>query len=222
MRIAILGAGQMARALGAGWSAAGHDLAIGARNPQQANDTAAHIGGTAYATTIPEAAAFGEAVLLALPVPALSAVLRAAAPHLANRTLIDCTNAYSPDSFAPGSPGFTLTESAVAERIAATAPDAYVVKAFNLCAAEVWSSPTRDFDGRPLAVPLCGDDPAALDTVASLAEDLKLRPIRAGGLAQTRYLEATSAFIVGLWFSGHDARAAFPPLEAAFAVPDGD
>jgi hypothetical protein len=29
-----------------------------------------------------------------------------------------------------------------------------------------------------------------------------------------------SAFVVGLWFAGADARAALPPLEAAFAVPD--
>ncbi|UFS94044.1 NADPH-dependent F420 reductase [Nocardia huaxiensis] len=230
MRIGIIGAGQMARALGTGWAAAGHDITIGARDPEQAAGAAAHITGAAgrpaalgaevRAVSIAEAAASGEVVLLALPVLALTEVLREVGAHLTGRTVIDCTNAYSPDSFAPGSTGFTLTEPAVAERISTMAPGSQVVKAFNLCAAEVWESADRDFDGRPLAVPLCGDDPAAVDRVATLAEDLKLHPVRAGGLRQARYLEATSAFIVGLWFAGHDARALFPPLENAFAVVD--
>ncbi|WP_067543239.1 NADPH-dependent F420 reductase [Nocardia crassostreae] len=218
MRIGIIGAGQMARALGGGWAAAGHEIVIGARDAAQAEKTAAAIGNGARGATIAAAALFGEATLLALPVSALSEVLAALAPDArTGRVLIDCTNAFAPDSG-----GFTLSEDAVAERIAASVPGAHVVKAFNLCAAEVWESSRREFEGRTLAVPLCGDDAEAVARVATLAEDLKLRPVHAGGLRQARYLEATSVFAVGLWFAGQDPRAMFPPLEAAFAVPDGD
>lgn len=69
-------------------------------------------------------------------------------------------------------------------------------------------------------MPICGDDPAAVLLVAGLAEDLRLVPILAGGLHRARYLEATAVFTVGLWFAGYDARAAFPPVEAAFAVAE--
>ncbi|MBF6182972.1 NADPH-dependent F420 reductase [Nocardia otitidiscaviarum] len=215
MRIGIIGAGQMARALGGGWAAAGHEIVIGARSVERAAEAADAIGHSATAGGIEQATEFGQTILLALPVTALSDVLRDP-DGFRGRTLIDCTNAFRPDTG-----GFTLTEPAVAERIAAEAPGAHVVKAFNVCAAEVWAADLRTFEGRPLTVPLCGDDTESLDRVAALAEDLTLRPVRAGGLAQARYLEAAAAFLVGQWFSGNDARAMLPPLEHAFAVPDG-
>ncbi|MEV0249218.1 NAD(P)-binding domain-containing protein [Nocardia sp. NPDC050712] len=219
MRIGIIGAGNMARALGGGWVAAGHEVLVGARNGSAAGEVAAAIG--ARAGSIAAAAEFGEVVLLGLPVDALDEVLRANAGALSGRVLIDCTNAFAPDFANPHGPTtFPLFEEAVAERVAATVPGAHVVKAFNLLAAEVWAGPERSFEGRTLTVPLCGDDPAVLDRVAGLVEDLKLHPVRAGGLGRARYLEATSVFIVGLWFGGHDVRAMFPPLESAFALPD--
>ncbi|MBF6227553.1 NADPH-dependent F420 reductase [Nocardia abscessus] len=219
MRIGIIGAGAMARALGGGWSAAGHEVLVGARSADAAGELAAAIG--ARAGTITDAAGFGDVVVLAVPVPALSQVLRAVGKLLGGRTVVDCTNAFAPDASAPqGVTAFVLAEDAVAERIAAQAPGAHVVKAFNLCAAEVWEANGRIFDDRRLAVPLCGDDEAAVRAVAALAEDLGLQPIPAGGLHRARYLEALSVFTVGLWFAGHDARAMFPPLEAAFAVAD--
>ncbi|KIA64900.1 NADPH-dependent F420 reductase [Nocardia vulneris] len=219
MRIGIIGAGAMARALGGGWVAAGHDVLVGARSAAAAGESAAAIG--ARAGNVGAAAEFGEVVLLALPVDALDEVLGPLAGLLAGRTLVDCTNAFAPDLAAPaGATGFVLSEAAVAERIAARAPGAHVVKAFNLCAAEVWAAEACVFDERRLAVPLCGDDPGALAQVSGLAEDLSLQPIPAGGLHRARYLEAVAVFTVGLWFAGHDARAAFPPLAAAFAVVD--
>ncbi|MTE16567.1 NADPH-dependent F420 reductase [Nocardia aurantiaca] len=233
MRIGIIGAGQMARALGGGWAAAGHEIALGARTSTRAGETAAAIGHGARAVTVAQAARFGEVTLLAVPVDALADVLRTAngdnaelpraadgnrpAHIFAGRTVIDCTNAFAPDNG-----GFTLSEPAVAERIAETAPGARVVKAFNLLAAEVWACSDRVFEGRALTVPLCGDDADAVATVGGLAEDLKLRPVHAGGLRQARYLEAASAFVVGLWFAGHDVRAMLPPLESAFAIPDAE
>lgn len=219
MRIGIIGAGAMARALGGGWRAAGHEVLVGARNAGATAELAAAIG--ARAGTIGDAAVFGDVVLLALPVPALPEVLRAVGELLTGRTVIDCTNAFAPDAAAPeGATAFVLTEDAVAERITAQAPGAKVVKAFNLCAAEVWQATARVFDERRLAVPLCGDDAAAVRAVATLAEDLGAQPFPAGGLHRARYLEATAVFAVGLWFAGHDVRAMFPPLAAAFAVAD--
>ncbi|WP_062983692.1 NADPH-dependent F420 reductase [Nocardia anaemiae] len=221
MRIGIIGAGAMAKALGGGWAAAGHEVVIGARSRAAADALAATIGHGARGGSVGAAAEFGAVVLLALPVSALDEVLDEIGGKLAGRTVIDCTNAFLPDQAAPeGVPAFVLSEDAVAARIAATVPEANVVKAFNVCAAEVWESRARVFENRRLAVPICGDAAAAVKQVATLAEDIGLQPISAGGLHRARYLEATSVFTVGLWFGGADARAIFPPLEAAFAVAD--
>ncbi|RMI29836.1 NADPH-dependent F420 reductase [Nocardia stercoris] len=214
MRIGIIGAGAMARALGAGWARAGHEVFVGARTAARGAAAAEGIGSAAVSGSIRAAAEFGDVVLLAVPPAALAEVLADAGP-LAGKVVVDPTNAFAPDA---GS--FALTEAAVAERVAATVPDARVVKAFNTCAAEVWAAPARVFDDRRLLVPICGDDPAAVAVVAGLAADLDLAAVPAGGLRHARYLEAATAFVVGLWFAGADARAMLPPLEAAFAVPD--
>lgn len=125
--------------------------------------------------------------------------------------LIDCVN--------PVGPGFVLETAggrSAAERLAAAAPDAHVVKAFNLCHEDVWRMTPPVFDGRPLAVPLCGDDEDALDVVRRLVRDLGCEPLNAGELARAGLLEATAALLIGLWVGeGADAQAIAPPRETA-------
>lgn len=193
MRIGILGNGGMADALGTRWRRAGHEVVSGSRS-----------GG------LREAAAHGtDAVLLAVPYEAVVEVVGGLEEALRGRVLIDCTN--------PVGPGFRLLTAggpAAAERIAAAAPTARVVKAFNLCHEDVWRLTPPVFDGRPLAVPLCGDDEGALSVVRHLVRDLGCEPLNAGGLAQAGLVEATAALLIRLWVGeGADAQAISPPRE---------
>jgi predicted dinucleotide-binding enzyme len=208
MKIGIVGTGAMADALGGRWARAGHDVLVGGRDMDRAAALAERIGGRAGG--LRDAAEHGtDAVLLALPYQAATGVVSDLSAALAGRTLIDCTN--------PVAPGFLLETRggpAAAERIAAAAPDARVVKAFNLCHESVWRLTPPVFDGRPLAVPLCGDDPSALATVRRLVRDLGCEPLGGGGLDRAALLEATAAFLIGLWVGeGADAQAIAPPLE---------
>ncbi|MCT9080566.1 NADPH-dependent F420 reductase [Streptomyces fulvoviolaceus] len=198
MRIGILGRGGMADALGTQWARAGHEVVSGSRS-----------GGGG----IRGAAEFGtDAVLLALPYEAVAEVVAGLEEELRGRVLIDCTNPV-------GGPGFGLLTGggpSAAERIASAAPTAHVVKAFNLCHEDVWRLTPPVFDGRPLAVPLCGDDEAALSVVRQLVRDLGCEPLNAGGLNRAGLLEATAALLIGLWRGeGADAQAIAPPLEFA-------
>lgn len=146
-----------------------------------------------------------------MPYAAAVGVVSALADAVRGRTLIDCTN--------PVAPGFVLETRggpSAAERIATAAPGASVVKAFNLCHESVWRLTPPVFDGRPLAVPLCGDDVPALDTVRLLVRDLGCVPVDGGGLDRAALLEATAALLIGLWVGeGVDAQAIAPPLEYA-------
>ncbi|MEU7072382.1 NAD(P)-binding domain-containing protein [Streptomyces narbonensis] len=206
MRIGILGAGAMAEALGAGWAKAGHDIVVAARDADRATELAARLG--ARAGTFAEAAAHGDAVLAALPHAATPDVVSPLADALAGRALIDCSNPIVP---GPGGPMLTTDGgSSAARRIADAVPGAHVVKAFNLCAAEVWA---RYPDG--LAVPLCGDDAGALDLARALVTDLGGLPLDAGGLDRAGYVEATAAFVIGVWFAGGDPRTVLPLDEHA-------
>ncbi|MGW6915313.1 NADPH-dependent F420 reductase [Kitasatospora sp. NPDC054939] len=214
MRIGIAGTGSMARGLGAQWSRAGHDVLVGGRDAGRAAGLAEQIG--ARAGTLRDAARHGrDAVLLAVPYAAALGVVADLADALRDRTLIDCTN--------PVASGFVLETRggpSAAERIAAAAPGASVVKAFNLCHESVWRLTPPVFDGRPLAVPLCGDDAPALETVRSLVRDLGCVPVNGGGLDRAGLLEATAAFLIGLWVGeGADAQAIAPPLPFAGVEP---
>jgi predicted dinucleotide-binding enzyme len=196
MRIGILGTGDMADALGTRWRRAGHEVLAGGRRDGGLRAAAEH--GT-------------DAVLLALPYEAVVEVVGALADVLRGRTLVDCTN--------PVGPGFALRTAggpSAAERIAAAAPGAHVVKAFNLCHVDVWRLTPPVFGGRPLAVPLCGDDEGALTAVRRLVRDLGCEPLSAGGLDRAGLVEATAALLIGLWVGeGADAQAIAPPLEYA-------
>ena len=223
MRIATIGTGAMASALAPGWAAAGHELLIGGRSSARAEALAAVLGPPARSAGLQDAVEFGEVILLAVPGEnAVDAVLAAGAASGAftGRVVIDCSNAFAPDAFTAPPGSFALGMDAVAERVAEAVPGAWVVKAFNMCASEVWQDGARSFEGRLLGVPLCGDDPDALGVVAGLVTDLGLNPVLSGGLDRSRYLEAMTVFVMGLWFAGADARALLPPLEAAAAVPD--
>jgi predicted dinucleotide-binding enzyme len=187
MRIGIFGTGGMATALAPHWASAGHELRVAGRDPARA----AALGSPG---TWAEVAAFGDVLLLAVPADAVFEVLAAAGP-LSGKVLVDCTNQAGPDGgLPPGTP--------VAARIAAAAPDAHVVKAFNLAPADVWRKPPGT-----LTVPLCGDDPAALDAVRTLVRDIGCTAVLGGGLDRAHLLEATAAFAIGLWFAGEDAQA---------------
>lgn len=205
MRIGILGTGLMADALGGQWVKAGHDVFVGGRSPDKSATLADRIG--AAHGSLQEATAFGEVVLLA--VPAAAAVDTVGSLDLAGRTLVDCTNAVDHKDF-------TLASPAMAETISNHAKGAHVVKAFNLAADSVWRTAPHDFEGRPLGVPICGDDPDAVARVGVLVRDLGCEPVPAGGLVRARLLEATAAFAIGVWVSGGDTRALFPTLDDAF------
>ncbi|MFE9659793.1 NAD(P)-binding domain-containing protein [Streptomyces sp. NPDC005955] len=211
MRIGVLGTGNMADALATHWVRAGHEVAVGGRDPDRAQRLAQRIGPAAHPTGLDAAAGFGEVVLAALPFGAGAEVVRELRGVLAGRVLLDCSN--------PVGPGFRLLTGqgpSAAEQLAAAAPEARVVKAFNLCHEDVWRMRPPVFDGRPLAVPVCGDDPQALALVRALVRDVGCDPVAGGGLDRAGLLEATAALFISLWVGeGVDAQAVAPPLAYA-------
>ncbi|WP_425425351.1 hypothetical protein [Amycolatopsis saalfeldensis] len=134
-----------------------------------------------------------------MPTSAMDGLLSSLA--LDGKILVDCTNTPGPTGAEPP-PG-----TPVAARIAGLAPGASVVKAFNLAHVDVWRMTPPVFEGRPLAVPLCG----APETVSSLVRDVGCTPIAAGDLTRAALLEATAAFAIGRWMSGFDAQAILTP-----------
>lgn len=211
MRIGVLGTGNMADALAVHWARAGHEVTIGGRDADKAERLATRIGCGARPAGPRAAAESGEVVLAALPFEAGAVVARELRTALDGKVLLDCSN--------PVGPGFRLlTERgpSAAQQLATAAPGARVVKAFNLCHEDVWRMRPPVFDGRPLAVPVCGDDEEALVRVRELVRDVGCEPVAGGSLERAGLLEATAALFIGLWVGeGADAQAIAPPLAYA-------
>lgn len=197
MRIAVIGAGKVGRALGGGWSRAGHAVAYGVpdpADPKHADLPAASRHGVAAAV------AGAEIVVLAVPWGAVADAL-AAAGDLAGRVVIDCTN---PLAFTPGR-GLHLAlgfETSGAERLAALAPGARVVKTLNQTGAEVMGD-AHAFPQRPVMF-LAADDADAKAHASRLVADLGFEPRDAGPLAGARLLEPLAM----LWIDQATARGA--------------
>jgi predicted dinucleotide-binding enzyme len=182
MQIAIIGAGNVGNALGGGWIRAGHAVTYGVRNPQ-----APPSGGPAGARYASQALAAqrGEAVVLAVPWPAVTDAL-AACGDLHGKIVIDCTN-----PLRMGANGLELEIGHTisgGERVAALAPGASVFKTLNQTGSANMQHAVN-FAPLPAAMYVAGDDAARKPTVLALVADLGFEAIDAGPLPVARLLE---------------------------------
>ena len=205
MRIGVLGTGTMAKALGTGWVRAGHEVTVGGRSRERAEEVARALGDRAGAASPAEAVAGKDAVLLAVGWEGLEPVLRSAGAHegsLGGVLVLDPTNAVEHGV------GVLLPEGSAAERIAELAPGAHVVKAFHLFPSAFWERPAEE--NSEVTVAVCGDDPEALKTSGQLIADLGATQAVLGPLARARQLEEAAGVVIGLAFSGVDPHRAVP------------
>lgn len=179
MRIGVLGSGNMGGALALRLTAAGHEVAVAnSRGPASLRDLVSQAGERARAATVPDAAAFGEVVFLAVPYKAAGEVLDQGAPW-DGKIVVDLTNYYEQrdgTALAPPADGSSTV-------IAVLAAPARVVKAFNT----IWSRHLRGDGGTGdrgrRAIPLAGDDAQAKRVVSGLIGDIGFDPVDIGDLA---------------------------------------
>jgi len=207
MKIGIIGAGRMAEALGARFAETGHQVFVGARDGVKAANLAQRIGVNADAGSPREAVWFGDLLILAVKRSAIAEALQLSGSDdgmLAGKILVDCNN-LGPDPEGTNS---------IAEEISLLSKGARVVKAFNCCHFEVWKLSPPVFDGRPLVVPICGDDTAAKEVVGNLIAGMGCRALDLGSLHKARHIEYLAAIVIGLLFSGFEANTVFNLITA--------
>src|SRR5579863_768620 len=132
MKVGVLGSGDVAKSLAAGFLKHGHKVVVGSRSPDKLAEWSAANPGIATGT-FAEAAQFGELVVLAVKGTVASEALRlAGAGNLSRKTVIDACN---PIADAPPVHGvlqfFTTHDASLMEQLQAEFPEANFVKAFN-------------------------------------------------------------------------------------------
>jgi NADPH-dependent F420 reductase len=157
-----------------------------------------------------KAAAHGDVVVLAVRWLAVSDVLASiSAASLDGKILIDATN---PLAYRDGRPiGIDLPlEGSAAQRIAALAPGARVVKGFNTVGAALMVAP--QIPGGPPDMFICGDDDDAKRVVARLCEELAYPAFDVGPLALAAQLEQLAALWIAIARGGKATGHAFKLL----------
>jgi predicted dinucleotide-binding enzyme len=182
MDITIIGTGNMARGIATRALAGGNTVTLLGTDSDKAQALAAELPGDVRSGTVGDPLS-GDVVVLAVWYQALDDVLGRYAGQLAGKTVIDITNPVDPQSYAP----LTVEAGSAAQEIAAKAPGAKVVKAFNTTFAG--SLIEGQVAGQPLDVFIASDDDEAKAVVRELAESAGLRVLDAGPLAIARQLE---------------------------------
>jgi predicted dinucleotide-binding enzyme len=182
MKIGIIGTGDIGGALARHWGAAGHDLMISSRHPEQLRDLAKEIGPNVKVGTPKEAAAFGDVVMLAVPYGALPQVGKDYAAELKGKVVMDAGNPYPSRD---GDMAVRDRERGTGVAVAEYLPGVRLVRAFNAInagplASEAFRKPER------IGIPLASDDAAAMEIAKQLVSDAGFDPVPVGKLARAR------------------------------------
>ncbi len=204
LNIGIIGTGDIGGALARHWDAAGHNLMISSRHPEQLVDLAMEIEPNATVGTPKEAAAFGDVVMLAVPYGALPQIGKDYAAELKGKVVMDAGNPYpSRDGDMAVRDRQRGTGVAVAEYL----PGVRLVRAFNAInagplAKEAFRKPER------IGIPLASDDAAAMDVARQLVSDAGFDPVPVGKLARAREFDYGTPVYVRS-YSAAELRKAF-------------
>lgn len=186
-KIAVIGTGNVAGALGPEFAALGHTIVYGSRTPDDADvrELVTRTGRGASATTQREAVVGADIVVLAVPGTVAEQVTKDLG-DLSGKIVIDPTNRVS-----RGQGGMAYDKPANAESnaelVQRAAPNARVVKAFNTLNVRQMVDP--ETAGGPITILLAGDDDAAKAVVAELVTGMGLEPMDVGPLRFAHVLE---------------------------------
>ena len=192
MKIGIIGAGFIGRAVAKAATRAGHEVMVSnTRGPRSLFSLVNTIG--CKGGTVLEAADFGDIVLVAIPLYAYDTI---PVQPLAGKTVLDAGNYYpARDGEIPE---LDRHETTTSEILARHLPASQVVKAFNAIVAD-----DIERDGRPggtagrRALPIAGDDAAAKQTATELIDAIGYDVVDAGALSEGwRFEEGTIVYCV--------------------------
>ena len=177
IKIGVIGSGNVGSAIGRVWANAGHPVMFASRNLDHDKQLAAGIGPNAHAGTPAEAAAFGEALLFAVPYGALPDLGKALVGSITGKVLIDACNPF------PGRDGEIAKrarEQGAGRVSAELLPGARIVRAFNAIGAGSMGQ-AHEKPGR-IGMPIAGDDKEAIEIASRLIREIGYEPVLVGSL----------------------------------------
>ncbi|MBL9046321.1 MAG: NAD(P)-binding domain-containing protein [Tabrizicola sp.] len=184
MRVAIIGTGKVGGAIARGLKGKGHQVVLGARDPETPEAKALAEGAGAGLARPAAAAAGAEVVVLALPWRVAEGAVKALG-DLNGKMVIDCMN---PLGLVDGALELILGHTTSgAEVVQGWLPGARVVKTLNQVGAEIMAR-NDHLPHRPVQL-VAGDDASAKAAAMTLLADLGFDALDTGELIRARLLE---------------------------------
>ncbi len=178
LRIGVIGSGHIGGTVGGLWVKAGHPVLFSSRHPEELKDLVAGLGPLVRAGTVAQAIAFGDALLIAVPYGALPALGQDYGDALKGKIVLDACNAVS------GRDG-AIADEVERNGIGVTSqkylPGARLVRAFNTMSYMILAREANRPDPK-MAIPIAGDDAAAVLVVAELVRNAGFDPVVVGKL----------------------------------------
>ena len=181
MRIGIVGAGMIGSTLAKLWVDAGHDVRVSSRHPETLQSLVERLGPRASAGTTLDAAAFGEVILLTVPLKAVPDLARDLAQAVSGKVVLDTGNAYERRDGAVAREASGHPQGS-AGWAAAVFPGSRWVKAFNTVYFKTLETEAHR-QGDLVGIPLAGE------TAAVLVRDAGFDPVIVGSLARGKEFE---------------------------------
>lgn len=176
MRIAIIGAGRVGRALGGRWSAVGHDVVYGVRDPRDEKHA-----DLPHVATVQDAVEGANVVLISLPWMAMQEAVSQLT--VGDAVVLDATNPLA----ANARELIANPTLAGAELVRDWMGGARVVKAFNTTGSGNMLNP--DYGSQRPMMPVAGDDVDAKAVAIGLADEIGFAGLDVGPLSGARDLE---------------------------------
>jgi 8-hydroxy-5-deazaflavin:NADPH oxidoreductase len=186
-KIGIVGSGHIGGTLGVLFAKAGYEVLFSSRHPDTLKDLVKTAGPKAGAGTIAEAIAFGDVIVLSLPLKAIPELDAAIKKGMQGKIVIDTSNPY------PERDGVTAVEArkdpgGMGVFVARLLPGARIIRAFNtVYFADLRKTVNKN--GEKIGIPIAGDDPEGLKAAADLVWHAGLDPVVVGGLSTSKLFD---------------------------------
>lgn len=186
-KIGIVGSGHIGGTLGILFAKAGYQVLFSSRHPDRLKDLVETAGPGTCAGTVDEAIAFGDVIVLSVPlkaIPELGAETKAA---LMGKIVIDTSNPYPERDGKIGEEG-RGDPGGMGTFVARLLPGARIIRAFNT----VYSADlirTINKNGDRIGIPIAGDDQEGLNAAVELVEQAGLEPVVVGSLSTSKLFD---------------------------------
>ncbi len=186
-KIGIIGSGRIGGNLGILLARAGHDVLFSSRHPEGLGDLVRTAGQKACTGTVREAIAFGDVIVLSVPLKGIPELDAEAKHALKGKVVIDTSNPY-PERDGAIAEEARRESGGMGVFVARLLPGARIIRAFNTVYFEDLKK-TVNRKGEKIGVPIAGDDPEGLEAAYELVTHAGLDPVIVGTLDKSKLFD---------------------------------